>query len=398
MSVYIPRRKDGSPKSPFYQYDFVLKPVGHVRSQRFQGSTGQKTKAAALLVESDQRKLAALGKLGQTMTVEQACDRYQREVGNHARTIQAKRQQILCMEELKTYYGEDTLLMAIRPDTVAHAAAKRAETPVCRLKKIGGELQPAAIGRLPSASTVNRQVIEPMRRVLRRAKKHWGVPIDLEAFQWGGKDGVKRQEPDDRVRELSQEEEWRLWANLDRDYHDIAEMFIISGKRQSNWVMLPKKSVDLINRTVSMRKLKKKGWAEIKVQLNDREYEIVKKAWSEAPACEYLFTAVSRRPRDGGTRRPITKRMLYDHVTAALKAAGISDFRLHDFRHTFASRALRADPNLKKLADALDHSEIKSSAKYAHVLQEDVKRMRANVTVTRAAPEMPRTVLPKAAG
>jgi hypothetical protein len=165
-------------------------------------------------------------------------------------------------------------------------------------------------GKMPSPSTVNRQVVQPLRRVLRRARRHWKIPIALEDFQWGGQDGLMLQEPEERVRELTAAEELRFWPALDPDYHLIVEMFIISGRRQSNWVMLPKFKIDLAAGTVRMLKLKKRGHAEIVLQMTERELEIVRIAWNEAPGSEYLFTATSGRKRDCGQRRPITARML----------------------------------------------------------------------------------------
>lgn len=387
MSVYIPKGKDGKAKSPYYHFDFKLRPAGSPVSRRFHGSTGQKTQTAARSVEARVKELAALGKLGNLTTLGQACDRYWKEVGKRARTPQARRQQHLCMDELKTYYGEETPLVAISPDDVAKAVTTRSETPVCRWKKVGGELLPMPTGKMPAAATVNRQVVQPLRRVLRRAKIHWKVPIDLEQFQWGGQDGVMLQEPEERVRELTAAEELRFWPALDPDYHLICELYIISGRRQSNWLMLPKFNIDLEAGTVRMRKLKKRGEAHIVVDLTDRELEIVREAWHQAPGCEYLFTAPSKRPRDRGARRPITQRMLYDHVSAAFRRAGISDIRPHDFRHTFGSRALRADPNLKKLMQSMDHDNIASTMRYAHVLQSEVRAMRANVQVNKVRPD-----------
>jgi hypothetical protein len=121
MSTYIPKDKAGRPKSPFYHFDFQLRPAGASRSQRFCGSTGQTKKAAADGVEARIRELAALGKLGHLMTVGQACDRYFNEVGKRARSPQARRQQLLCMDEIKTYYGEETPIMGLTPDHVAKA-------------------------------------------------------------------------------------------------------------------------------------------------------------------------------------------------------------------------------------------------------------------------------------
>lgn len=401
MSVYRPKKKDGSFKSSIYVFDFELKPAGAGRSQRFTGSTGQKTEKAARRVEDQLRELAKLGKLGNLMTLAEGTTRYIREkapkvppkvLGVPDSTEvkakrQALRQQVLCMTELLTYFGEDTPLMAITPDDVSRAVAQRENTETVRWKKVGDELLPIPTGKFPKPGTVNRQIVGPLRRVLRRARIHWGVPIDLEKFQWGGEDGVMLEEPTERVRELTAAEELRFWPALNLEYHDLCELYIITGKRQSSWLKVPKFRVDLEHGIVKMRKLKKRREEWVDFQLTERELEIVRAAYERDPGSEFLFNATSQSPRDRGARIPITTRMLYDNVMKAFKAAGINDIRPHDFRHTFASRALRKDGNLKKLMGAMDHSSLSSTLRYTHVLQDEVKGMRENVSVTKELPE-----------
>ena len=53
-------------------------------------------------------------------------------------------------------------------------------------------------------------------------------------------------------------------------------------------------------------------------------------------------------------------------------AAGITDFRFHDFRHDLATKLLRDTGNLKLVQKVLNHADIKTTARYAHVLDEDV--------------------------
>ena len=51
---------------------------------------------------------------------------------------------------------------------------------------------------------------------------------------------------------------------------------------------------------------------------------------------------------------------------------GIKEFRFHDFRHDFATKLLRQTGNLKLVSKALNHADIKTTARYAHVLDEDI--------------------------
>ena len=47
-------------------------------------------------------------------------------------------------------------------------------------------------------------------------------------------------------------------------------------------------------------------------------------------------------------------------------------YRFHDNRHTAATRVLRACGNLKVAQKLLRHADIATTAKYAHVMHEDV--------------------------
>jgi integrase len=62
-----------------------------------------------------------------------------------------------------------------------------------------------------------------------------------------------------------------------------------------------------------------------------------------------------------------------DAVAELIRAnAGVADFRFHDFRHDFGTKLLRDSGNLKLVQKAMNHRDIKSTLRYAHVLDEDV--------------------------
>ena len=52
--------------------------------------------------------------------------------------------------------------------------------------------------------------------------------------------------------------------------------------------------------------------------------------------------------------------------------ARVSDFRFHDYRHDFATKLLRETRNLKLVQRALNHADIKTTTKYAHVVDDEV--------------------------
>ena len=55
------------------------------------------------------------------------------------------------------------------------------------------------------------------------------------------------------------------------------------------------------------------------------------------------------------------------------KRAGLEDVRLHDLRHSFASRALALGEPLPMIAKLLGHSKIRTTARYAHLARDSVR-------------------------
>ena len=69
--------------------------------------------------------------------------------------------------------------------------------------------------------------------------------------------------------------------------------------------------------------------------------------------------------------------------------AGLDDVRLHDLRHTFASRALALGEDLTMIGKLLGHRKIQTTARYAHLARDSVKESAALVAASIAADIMP---------
>ena len=59
--------------------------------------------------------------------------------------------------------------------------------------------------------------------------------------------------------------------------------------------------------------------------------------------------------------------------------AGLQDVRLHDLRHSFASRALALGESLSMIGKLLGHRKVQTTARYAHLAQDSVKASAARV-------------------
>ncbi|MGF1526375.1 MAG: site-specific integrase [Candidatus Competibacterales bacterium] len=53
--------------------------------------------------------------------------------------------------------------------------------------------------------------------------------------------------------------------------------------------------------------------------------------------------------------------------SGACHRAGITDFRFHDLRHTFAAYAVQAGVSLMEVRDLLGHRTIQMTERYAHL-------------------------------
>ena len=53
--------------------------------------------------------------------------------------------------------------------------------------------------------------------------------------------------------------------------------------------------------------------------------------------------------------------------------AGLDDVRIHDLRHSYASRALALGESLPVIAKLLGHAQIQTTARYTHLTRDAVK-------------------------
>ncbi len=62
--------------------------------------------------------------------------------------------------------------------------------------------------------------------------------------------------------------------------------------------------------------------------------------------------------------------------------AGLDDLRIHDLRHSFASRALALGESLTMIGKLLGHTKIQTTARYAHLARDSVKESAARVAAS----------------
>ena len=65
--------------------------------------------------------------------------------------------------------------------------------------------------------------------------------------------------------------------------------------------------------------------------------------------------------------------------------AGLKDVRIHDLRHTFASTAVSAGQGLPMIGKLLGHTQVQTTARYAHLAADPVKSAADQVSASIAA-------------
>ena len=78
--------------------------------------------------------------------------------------------------------------------------------------------------------------------------------------------------------------------------------------------------------------------------------------------------------------------------------ASLEDVRIHDLRHSFASRALALGESLSMIGELLGHRRVRTTARYAHLAREAVKGSASRVAESIGADILPETTSQAAGG
>lgn len=164
------------------------------------------------------------------------------------------------------------------------------------------------------------------------------------------------KEPPGRVRYLSRDEERKLLAAAEPDLRTVILVGCLSGMRRAEMVSLRWSQVDLHARVIVLTKTKANRVRRIPI--NDALHAVL------APLCEGAAPESAVLRRNGAPWSQHTLSILFARTA---KAAGISDLHLHDLRHDFATRLVRAGKPINVVATLLGHSTLTTTQRYAHV-------------------------------
>ena len=350
MSVF----KD--PKSPFYRYDF------QINGRRFFGSTKARSKKDASAVEADLRKKAKadLEQEARTgkgpLTLDVAAGRYWTEVGQHHANSD---ETWANLERLVGYFGTTKRMDEITDgDVAALVAHRRMQTRWGKDKNKDGKPM-SVIG----PATVNRTTIVPLKALFMRARRTWRYAFPYEPI-W--RDHWLKQ-PEERVRELDAKEAVALDTAVRDDYADWFLFARLTGLRRKETLI----TWSCVNRTTGQITTIGKGGRKVRTPITEAVAAILDRCEGHDP--DHVFTYVRKQPGEGrGKRFPITPEGAKSQWRRLQAKSGVKDFRFHDIRHDVATKLLRKTGNLKLVQRALNHSNVQTTTKYAHVMDDEV--------------------------
>jgi len=344
VSAY--KNKDG--RSPYFHYDF------QVRGHRFHGSTKRTTRREAEKVEAAKREKAKrlvtqLAAAKTSLRLDDVADRYWQEVGQHHAGADNTEHDLALLIE---FFGKDQLVTDITDDEVTRLVAWRR----------GHRRKDSA---LISPYTVNHTT-KQLRKLFTRCKL-WRVRFEHEP-KWSDHFFAV---PAERVRELSDDEADKLDAVMRDDFAPFFDFARASGLRLKECVTLRWSEVNFGTRQIV--KLGK-GGERVTKPITSEIREILWPLRGHHP--EHVFTFVADRTTDSGRvkgrRYPLTYAGVQSYWKRLRKRSGVTDFRIHDYRHDFGTKLLRVTGNLRLVQKALGHASIKTTERYTHVLDEEV--------------------------
>ena len=180
---------------------------------------------------------------------------------------------------------------------------------------------------------------------------------------------VKRYKEDKRERFLSPEEFRRLGRVLDEVLEDGSEtrsavtairLLMLTGCRHSE--------------------IQKLRWEHVDLEAGELRLPDTKTGGRSVPLAPSAVRLLAELPREGDNPWVIVGRKrnscLADlrHPWGRIRArAELPGVRIHDLRHSFASRALALGEGLPTIGKLLGHTQVQTTARYAHLARESLK-------------------------
>ena len=186
---------------------------------------------------------------------------------------------------------------------------------------------------------------------------------------------IKRYKEEKRERFLNAEEFSRLGQVLDEILHDGSEtrsavvafrLLMLTGCRLSE--------------------IQKLRWEHVDLKAGELHLPDTKTGGRAVPLAPSAVRLLQSLPRDDENpwvtagKKPGSHLTDLQHPWRRIRArAGLDDVRIHDLRHSFASRALALGEGLPMIGKLLGHTQVQTTARYAHLARDTVKASAARI-------------------
>jgi integrase len=345
-------------KNGVYQIEF------QIRGNRIQHNAQTRIRKEAEALERELRKevvaiISSQEAAGRgPLTLDIAAGRYWQEVGQHHVNCRDTERDLI---RIVDYFGKDTLLRQISGSKCAEFVAwRRSHTKGGKKKRVNG----SSMQKI-SPATVNRSGILVLKSIFGRAKRVWGHTFPDEPT-W--RDHLLK-EAEERTRELYEGEDEALTAAVRQDYAPWLEFACLTGFRRAE-TLLKWSNVNWGGEEIS---IVGKGGLTVRTPITKQVRELLEPL--KCHNSEWVFTYIAQKTtksRIKGKRYPITIQGAKSEWRRTRERSGISDFRFHDIRHDVATKLMRATGNLKLVQRVLNHADVESTMRYAHITGPDV--------------------------
>lgn len=200
-----------------------------------------------------------------------------------------------------------------------------------------------------------------IKALLRTAERNWKMLEKAPVV-------TVLQPKNKRIRWLEPHEAQRLIEECPEPLKSVVRFALATGLRRSNIINLEWQQIDMQRHVAWIHPDQSKSNRAIGVALNDTARQVLTRQFGRHHKWVFVYTEQSTRP--DGSKTDVVRKMRYDANTAwraALKRAGIEDFRFHDLRHKWASWLVQAGVPISVLQEMGGWESIEMVRRYAHL-------------------------------
>ena len=135
-----------------------------------------------------------------------------------------------------------------------------------------------------------------------------------------------------------------------------------------------------------LSEIQKLRWEHVDLNAGELRLRDSKTGGRAVPLAPSAVRLLANLPRDNENPWVIAGKMPGSHLSdiqhpwRRIRArAELPDVRIHDLRHSFASRALALGEGLPMIGKLLGHTQVQTTARYAHLAQDTVKASAARI-------------------